>query len=59
LALGYVSTIGLIIFAPASMLMARLGVRIAHALPKRALEVSFGIFLILLSVRFVFKYFMK
>jgi uncharacterized membrane protein YfcA len=59
LALGYVSTIGLIIFAPASMLMAPFGVRIAHALPKCALDVSFGIFPVLVSARFVFKYFMK
>jgi uncharacterized membrane protein YfcA len=54
-----VSIIFLIIFAPVSMLMALLGVQSAHALPKRALYVSFGIFLVLVSARFVFKYFVK
>jgi len=32
--------------------MAPLGVRIAHALSKRQLEVSFGLFLMVMSARF-------
>jgi len=51
-ALGYVSLIATIIVAPTSVLTAPLGVRLAHALPKRALEISFGIFLLLVCARF-------
>lgn len=51
-ALGYVSLIATIIVAPTSVLTAPLGVKLAHALPKRALEISFGIFLLLVCSRF-------
>nr|WP_295886504.1 sulfite exporter TauE/SafE family protein [uncultured Devosia sp.] len=53
-ALGYVSLIGFILFVPTSMLFAPLGVRVAHALPKRRLEVAFGLFLLLVASRFLF-----
>ena len=51
LSLGFVSLIGLAAFAPVSVLTAPLGVRIAHALTKRKLEMAFGIFLLLVSLR--------
>ena len=51
-ALGYVSLIATIIVAPTSVLTAPLGVRLAHALPKRALEIAFGIFLLVVCSRF-------
>ena len=51
--IGYVSLIGFALMAPISTLFAPLGARLAHALPKRRLEVGFGIFLILVSVRFL------
>ncbi|SMQ65146.1 Uncharacterized membrane protein YfcA [Devosia lucknowensis] len=54
LALGYVSLVGLILFIPTSMLFAPLGVRVAHALPKRRLEMAFGLFLLLVAGRFLF-----
>ena len=54
LALGYVSLIGLILFVPTSMLFAPLGVRVAHALPKRRLEMAFGLFLLVVAARFLF-----
>lgn len=53
LSLGFVSLIGLATFAPVSVLTAPIGVKIAHALSKRALELSFGIFLLLVSARFI------
>ena len=53
-ALGYVSLIGLILFVPTSMLFAPLGVRVAHALPKRRLEMAFGLFLLVVAARFLF-----
>ena len=52
LALGYVSLIATIIVAPTSVLTAPLGVKLAHALPKRALEIAFGLFLLLVCARF-------
>ena len=51
LSLGFVSLIGLAAFAPVSVLTAPLGVRIAHALTKRKLEMAFGISLLLVSLR--------
>jgi uncharacterized membrane protein YfcA len=54
LALGYVSLLGLLLFVPTSILTAPLGVKLAHALPKRKLEIAFGIFLLAVATRFVF-----
>ena len=51
--IGYVSLVGLVLFAPVSVWTAPLGVKLAHAMPKRALERAFGIFLLLVSARFV------
>ena len=53
LSLGFVSLIGLVAFAPVSVLTAPIGVRIAHALSKRHLELAFGTFLLLVSLRFI------
>jgi uncharacterized membrane protein YfcA len=50
--LGYVSLLGLAIVAPASVLAAPIGVRIAHGISKRKLEIAFGIFMLLIAVRF-------
>ena len=52
-ALGYVSLIATVIVSPTSVLTAPLGVRLAHALPKRALEIAFGLFLLVICARFV------
>ncbi len=54
LSIGFVSIIGLLLFAPLSIATAPLGVRLAHALSKKALERAFGIFLLIVSLRFVF-----
>lgn len=53
LSLGYVSVIGFVCMAPVSALTAPLGVRMAHALPRRALEIGFGVFLLLIAARFL------
>ncbi|MEN3374847.1 MAG: uncharacterized protein V7604_202 [Hyphomicrobiales bacterium] len=53
LSLGFVSLIGMALMAPVSSWVAIFGVRAAHALPKRQLEIAFGIFLLLVSIRFV------
>jgi uncharacterized membrane protein YfcA len=53
LSLGYVSLLGVVIMAPVSSYTASYGARLAHRLSKRQLEVGFGIFLLLVSARFM------
>jgi uncharacterized protein len=53
LSLGFVSLIGVAVMAPVSSLIAPYGARLAHATPRRRLELAFGIFLLLISVRFI------
>jgi uncharacterized membrane protein YfcA len=52
--LGYVNLLAVAVIMPLSLVMAPLGVRIAHALSKRQLEMGFGIFLMLMSARFAY-----
>ncbi|MBX9907361.1 MAG: sulfite exporter TauE/SafE family protein [Beijerinckiaceae bacterium] len=53
LSLGYVSLIGFALFIPTSIWTAPIGARLAHRLSKRRLEVTFGIFLLVVAGRFV------
>src|SRR5512138_2018090 len=53
LALGYVSLIGALLAMPTTLLTAPLGVRAAHALSKRHLEIAFGCYLFIVGGRFV------
>jgi uncharacterized membrane protein YfcA len=52
-AIGYISIIGALLVMPTSLLIAPLGVRVAHLLTKRKLEIAFGIYLLIVSSRFV------
>ncbi len=52
LSLGFVSLIGFALMAPVSSLIAPLGARVAHALPRRKLEIAFGLFLWAIAARF-------
>ncbi len=52
LTVGFVSLLGIILFSPASVLAAPYGARLAHRLSKRRLEVLFGVFLLLIALRF-------
>ena len=52
-ALGYVSLIGALLVMPTSLVTAPLGVRAAHAMSKRTLEVAFGCYLFIVGGRFV------
>lgn len=54
---GYVSLLGAALIVPASVLAAPFGVRLAHDLPRRTLELAFAVFLILVAVRFVLSLF--
>jgi uncharacterized membrane protein YfcA len=53
LSIGFVSLIGFALMAPVASFVAIFGVRVAHALPRRQLEIAFGIFLLLISIRFI------
>jgi len=53
-ALGYVSLIGAILVMPTSLLVAPLGVKVAHLMSKRTLEIAFGLYLLTVGSRFVF-----
>ena len=52
-AIGYVSLIGTLLVMPTSLLTAPLGVRAAHAMSKRRLEIAFGCYLLIVGSRFV------
>ena len=51
--LGYVSLVGALVVMPTTLLTAPLGVRVAHALSKRKLEMAFGTYLFIVGARFV------
>ena len=53
LAFGYVSLIGALLVMPMSLWTAPLGVKAAHAMSKRTLEVAFGLYLFIVGGRFV------
>ncbi|MHA1524804.1 MAG: sulfite exporter TauE/SafE family protein [Alphaproteobacteria bacterium] len=50
--LGYINWLGVLLVIPASLLTAPLGVRLAHSLSRRHLEVAFAGFLFLVAARF-------
>lgn len=52
-AIGYISIIGALLVMPTSLLVAPLGVRVAHLMTKRKLEIAFGCYLLIVSSRFV------
>jgi uncharacterized membrane protein YfcA len=52
LSIGFVSLIGFVLMAPVSSYTASYGVRLAHWLPRRRLEIAFAIFLAFVSLRF-------
>jgi uncharacterized membrane protein YfcA len=53
LCIGYVSVLGFVLMAPISSFVAGYGARLAHATPRRRLEILFGLFLATMSVRFI------
>jgi len=52
---GFVSLAGLAVIAPGSMLTATLGARVAHSLDRRALARAFGVFLLLVGSRMLYR----
>ena len=53
LSIGFVSVVGFALMAPVSSYTASYGVRLAHWLPRRNLEIAFGCFLVLVAGRFL------
>lgn len=52
-AIGFISIIGALLVMPTSLLVAPLGVKVAHLMSKRTLEIAFGCYLLIVSSRFV------
>ena len=52
---GFVSLVGLGVIAPGSMLTATLGARVAHKLSRRRLSQAFGVFLLIVGTRMVYR----
>jgi uncharacterized membrane protein YfcA len=55
LSIGFVSLLAFALLVPTTLLTTGFGVRLAHNLSKRQLEVAFGVFLALVSLRFVLR----
>ncbi|MCB1854781.1 MAG: sulfite exporter TauE/SafE family protein, partial [Halieaceae bacterium] len=53
--LGYVNVIGLALIAPVTVVTAPLGARIAHRLSRRQLSLVFGLFLMIVAVRMLYR----
>ncbi|KUP91996.1 sulfite exporter TauE/SafE family protein [Tritonibacter horizontis] len=51
LSLGYVNLLLAAVIIPLSTTFARVGVKLAHAIPRRALKLCFGVFLMITSLR--------
>jgi uncharacterized membrane protein YfcA len=51
--LGYVNLLGAALILPASLALAPVGVRIAHGISKRTLEIAFAVFLYIVVLRFL------
>jgi len=52
LSIGFVSLVGFVLMAPVSSYTTTYGVRLAHWMPRRKLEIAFGILLLLVATRF-------
>jgi uncharacterized membrane protein YfcA len=55
LTVGYVSLPGFAVVSPLSWLAAPLGVKLAHSLDRRALSTGFGLFLLVVAGRMIFR----
>ena len=52
--LGYVNLLAFATITPVALLAAPLGVRLAHGLSPRRMEMLFGVFLLIVAIRFIF-----
>ncbi|WP_373236546.1 sulfite exporter TauE/SafE family protein [Cohaesibacter celericrescens] len=49
---GFINLLAVILIIPVTIVFAPLGVKMAHALPKKTLSRAFGVFLIIVAIRF-------
>jgi len=49
---GYVNFLGILLVIPITILVAPLGVRLAHSMSSKTLQLAFGIFLLIVAARF-------
>lgn len=56
---GYVNLIGFALIAPASVVMAPAGARLAHSLSRRHLSLAFGTFLLFVAARMLYRGFLS
>ncbi|QRM55727.1 sulfite exporter TauE/SafE family protein [Sinorhizobium sp. BG8] len=54
---GFINWIAVLLIIPVTWFVTPYGVRIAHAMTKRQLEIGFGVFLIFVSARFLYSIF--
>jgi uncharacterized membrane protein YfcA len=55
LTVGYVSLLGFAVIAPVSWAVAPFGARLAHALDRRRLSAAFGVFLLIVAARMLYR----
>jgi uncharacterized membrane protein YfcA len=55
MSVGFVSMVGLAIIGPGSMATATLGARVAHSLSRRRLSIAFGVFLLCVGTRMLYR----
>ena len=55
--LGYINMLGILVFVPVTMVMARIGAKVVYKINKNLLSKIFGCFLLLVSVRSFIEYF--
>ena len=58
LSLGYVNLPGFLVFVPVTMMMAPLGAKVVHKIDKDLLSKIFGFFLLIISARSFYEYFL-
>lgn len=52
--IGFVSALAFALIVPTTLMTTQIGVNLAHALPRRKLELLFGLFLLAVCLRFVY-----
>lgn len=50
--IGFINVLMVLIIIPVTLMVAPIGVKLAHSLSKRTLEICFGLFLVLVAIRF-------
>lgn len=53
-AIGFVSLLGVALLVPTTLMTTQIGVNLAHSMPRRRLEMLFGLFLLIVCARFIY-----